>query len=103
MTSSAPVASHVQFQTTIGSFTIELYPIHTPLTCQNLVLLSQAKYYDNCPVHRVVRDFMVQMGDPTGTGRGGVSAVGVNGGPFKDEITRELKHTGAGVCSMANR
>ena len=49
--------------------------------------------------HRVIRDFMVQGGDPTGTGRGGES---VYGGKFADEITPTLKHTGAGVVSMAN-
>ena len=92
----------MEFQTSIGNFTIELYFLHAPLTCQNLVLLASSSYYDNSPIHRVVRDFMVQMGDPTGTGRGGVSAVGPSGGPFPDELSREVKHVGAGVVSMAN-
>ena len=56
-------------------------------------------YYDNVIFHRIIPDFMVQGGDPTGTGRGGES---VFGGKFKDEISRELKHTGAGILSMAN-
>lgn len=49
--------------------------------------------------HRIVNGFIVQGGDPTGTGRGGVAA---NGGTFEDEITRDLKHTGAGILCMAN-
>jgi hypothetical protein len=78
---------------------IELYYQHAPLTCQNITLLALAKFYDNHPIHRVISNFMFQMGDPTGTGRGGQSAWGT---PFRDEITRELKHVGAGVVSMAN-
>jgi cyclophilin family peptidyl-prolyl cis-trans isomerase len=56
-------------------------------------------YYDETIFHRVIRDFMVQGGDPSGTGRGGES---VFGGKFEDEITSALKCTGAGVLCMAN-
>jgi peptidyl-prolyl cis-trans isomerase-like 1 len=61
--------------------------------------LAETGYYDNTIFHRIIRDFMVQGGDPTGTGRGGES---IYGGKFEDEITRNLKHTGAGIVSMAN-
>lgn len=64
-----------------------------------LCLVAACRYYDNTIFHRVIKDFMVQGGDPTGTGRGGESSFG---GKFEDEIRRDLKHTGAGVVSMAN-
>lgn len=83
----------------MGVFVVELYHRHTPRTCYNVAALAQAGYYDGTPFHRIIKDFMIQGGDPTGTGRGGES---VYGGKFEDEITRNLKHTGAGVVSMAN-
>jgi peptidyl-prolyl cis-trans isomerase-like 1 len=61
--------------------------------------LSRRGYYNGVSVHRLVPGFVIQAGDPTGTGRGGES---VWGGKFGDEVTRDLKHTGAGVLSMAN-
>jgi peptidyl-prolyl cis-trans isomerase-like 1 len=82
-----------------GTFVIELYHRHTPRTCYNIAALAHAGYYDGVTFHRIVRDQIIQGGDPTGTGRGGES---IYGGKFEDEITRNLKHTGAGVCSMAN-
>ncbi|GAX27639.1 peptidyl-prolyl cis-trans isomerase-like 1 [Fistulifera solaris] len=99
--SSSKVApwTHVQFETSIGTFVIELYYKHTPRTCYNIAALADAGYYNNTTFHRVIRDFMVQGGDPTGTGRGGES---IYGGKFADEITPTLKHTGAGVVAMAN-
>ncbi|CAM9319042.1 unnamed protein product [Chrysoparadoxa australica] len=94
-----PPATHVKFDTTMGSFTIELYYQHAPRTCHNISELARRGYYNNTPFHRVIKNFMIQGGDPTGTGRGGES---IYGGKFADEITRDLKHTGAGVVSMAN-
>uniref|UniRef100_A0A7S1Y7R9 Peptidyl-prolyl cis-trans isomerase n=1 Tax=Grammatophora oceanica TaxID=210454 RepID=A0A7S1Y7R9_9STRA len=91
--------THVQFDLNIGTFVIELYYRHAPRTCHNMAALAEKGYYDGTIFHRIIRDFMVQGGDPTGTGRGGES---IYGGKFEDEITRNLKHTGAGIVSMAN-
>ena len=81
----------VQINTTMGSFTVELYPSFAPKTCKNFEELARRGYYDGTIFHRIISDFMVQCGDPTGTGRGGES---IYGGKFPDEIRRELKHTG---------
>lgn len=83
----------------MGEITIELYWKHAPQTCRNFAELSRRGYYNNTIFHRIIRDFMIQGGDPTGTGKGGVSIYGQT---FKDEIHPELKHTGGGVLSMAN-
>ena len=91
--------THVEFQTSVGTFCVELYYRHTPRTCYNMAALAESGYYDGTIFHRIIKDFMVQGGDPTGTGRGGES---IYGGKFADEITRNLKHTGAGIVSMAN-
>ncbi|KAF9602168.1 hypothetical protein IFM89_025441 [Coptis chinensis] len=80
-------------------FTIELYYKHAPRTCRNFIELSQRGYYDNVKFHRIIEDFVVQGGDPTGIGRGGES---IYGSKFEDEIKPKLKHTGAGILSMAN-
>eukprot|EP01083_Nonionella_stella_P189066 698363_1 len=90
---------NVKLITAMGDIEIELYWDHAPKTCNNFRSLAQRGYYNNTIFHRIVKGFVVQGGDPTGTGRGGTS---VYGGKFEDEIHRELKHTGAGVLSMAN-
>ncbi|EGD82739.1 peptidyl-prolyl cis-trans isomerase [Salpingoeca rosetta] len=89
----------VEFVTSMGNFTCELYWDHAPKTCRNFAELARRGYYNNCIFHRVIADFMAQTGDPTGTGRGGASIYGAK---FEDEIHRKLKHTGAGILSMAN-
>ncbi len=89
----------VLLSTNLGDIEVELYYKHAPMTCENFHTLAARGYYNGVTFHRVIRDFMVQGGDPTGTGRGGKSCWG---GKFRDEVTRELKHTGAGILSMAN-
>lgn len=83
----------------MGAITVELYTQHAPKTCTNFSTLASRKYYDGIVVHRLIPGFMIQTGDPTGTGRGGSS---IYGSAFKDEIRQDLKHTGAGILSMAN-
>ncbi|KAK9480842.1 cyclophilin-like domain-containing protein [Lipomyces japonicus] len=83
----------------MGPITIELYYNHAPKTCKNFYELARRGYYNGVIFHRIIPDFMIQGGDPTGTGRGGVSIYGEK---FEDEISPELKHTGAGIISMAN-
>ncbi|KAF4532152.1 hypothetical protein B566_EDAN015303, partial [Ephemera danica] len=83
--------SFCTFETTMGEFTVELYWKHAPRTCRNFAELSRRGYYNGTKFHRIIRDFMIQGGDPTGTGRGGVSIYGKQ---FQDEIHDELRHTG---------
>ncbi|DBA86366.1 hypothetical protein WJX79_003705 [Trebouxia sp. C0005] len=94
--SSAP---QVEMQTSIGTIVVELYVKHAPKTCKNFRELARRGYYNNTVCHRIIKDFMIQAGDPTGTGKGGES---IYGGKFVDEIDRTLHHTGAGILSMAN-
>ncbi len=82
--------------TSRGEIVIELYPEHAPKTVNNFVFLAKEGFYDGISFHRVISNFMVQGGDPTGTGRGGP------GYKFEDETRgNPLKH-GTGVLSMAN-
>lgn len=61
--------------------------------------LAKRGYYNNVVFHRIISDFMIQGGDPTGTGRGGTSIYGQK---FEDEIRKDLRFTGAGILAMAN-
>ncbi len=84
--------------TTMGDITIRLFPDHAPKAVENFVTHAQNGYYDGLIFHRVINNFMIQGGDPTGTGCGGESIWGHN---FKDEFTPEL-HNLRGALSMAN-
>ena len=83
-------------QTNQGAFSIELFEDKAPKTTQNFIDLAEKGFYDGVIFHRVIAGFMIQGGDPTGTGRGG---PGYN---IPDEFHPELKHTGEGLLSMAN-
>ncbi len=89
----------VRFDTSKGQFDITLFAKEAPITVNNFVFLARDGYYDGVKFHRVIKSppFMVQGGDPTGTGRGGP------GYQFRDEPSAlRLKHDGPGVLSMAN-
>lgn len=102
-----PDGLYAQINTTKGKIVIKLTPEKTPLTVANFVGLAEGKientskkkgepYYNGIKFHRVIKDFMIQGGDPTGTGSGGP------GYSFKDEFDPSLKHDRAGTLSMAN-
>ncbi|KAI9217469.1 hypothetical protein BC828DRAFT_408477 [Blastocladiella britannica] len=91
---------YVKLKTSLGDLNIELSCVSAPRTCHNFLLLIQRGYYKNCPFHRLIPGFMLQGGDPTGTGRGGDSAWG---GTFADEIRPSMHHDKRGLLSMANR
>ncbi|KAF2098389.1 peptidyl-prolyl cis-trans isomerase ppi1 [Rhizodiscina lignyota] len=93
------MATNVALETTMGIIVVELYNAHAPKTCKNFAELAERGYYNNTVFHRIIPSFMIQGGDPTGTGRGGSSIYGEK---FEDEIHAGLKHTGAGILSMAN-
>ncbi len=84
------------FKTDVGEFVVELYADKAPKTVNNFVFLAREHFYDGVTFHRVIRDFMVQGGDPTGTGSGGP------GYKFADEFHPSLRHSGPGILSMAN-
>ncbi len=86
----------VKIETTLGEIEAELYSSEVPKTVENFVTLADKGFYDGIIFHRVIPDFMIQTGDPTGTGTGGP------GYKFNDEISPKLKHDTPGVLSMAN-
>jgi peptidyl-prolyl cis-trans isomerase B (cyclophilin B) len=84
------------FSTEVGDFVVQLFADKAPNTVNNFVVLARDGYYDGVTFHRVIKGFMAQGGDPTGSGRGGP------GYQFADEFHPALKHDGPGVLSMAN-
>lgn len=85
-------------KTNHGDITIQLFPEQAPKTVENFVALAKDGYYDGIIFHRVIPDFMIQGGDPTGTGTGGESSFG---GSFEDEFSPEVFNLN-GALSMAN-
>ena len=91
-----PESYTATIQTAGGDIVLQLSADKTPNTVNNFVFLAREGFYDGVIFHRVIENFMVQGGDPTGTGRGGP------GYSFADEFHPELRHDGPGVLSMAN-
>lgn len=93
--------SHPQIvlQTNQGTITLKLFPEAAPKTTENFTGLIEKRYYDGIIFHRVIPEFMIQGGDPTGTGRGGESLWGK---PFEDECNPDLRFNKPGMLAMAN-
>ena len=92
----------VTLHTSHGDLKLELFCEEVPKACHNFLALCASNFYDGTIFHRNIRGFMLQGGDPTGTGRGGRSIFDTPSGKFEDEIAPGLSHDKAGVVSMAN-
>jgi len=86
-------------ETNRGLIEIKLFPGTAPKACENFIGLIENGYYEGIIFHRVIKKFMIQGGDPTGTGTGGSSLWGA---PFKDEVSSEVKFDKPGLLAMAN-
>lgn len=86
----------IKIETTLGDIYADLNEAEAPKTVANFVALANKGFYDGIIFHRVIPGFMIQTGDPTGTGMGGP------GYKFADEFSKKLRHDGPGVLSMAN-
>ena len=86
----------ITLKTSRGDIAGTIFASKVPMTAANFLNLAKRGYYNDLKFHRVIKDFMIQGGDPTGTGSGGP------GYRFADEIDRSLKHTKPGIFSMAN-
>ncbi|MFH0763144.1 MAG: peptidylprolyl isomerase [Candidatus Omnitrophota bacterium] len=89
----------IVLETTQGAIEIKLMPEAAPKACENFVKLAEKGYYNGLIFHRVIKGFMIQGGDPTGTGSGGNS---IWGKPFEDEVSPDVKFDKPGLLAMAN-
>ncbi|PSN39805.1 Peptidyl-prolyl cis-trans isomerase CWC27 [Blattella germanica] len=94
-----PTNGKVLLKTTVGDIDLELWSKETPKACRNFIQLCMEGYYNGTIFHRVVKGFIIQGGDPTGTGTGGES---IYGHPFKDEFHSRLRFNRRGLVAMAN-
>jgi len=96
---STLIAGEVVFETTQGTIVFALKPEVAPKACENFEGLVKKGYYDGLTFHRIIKNFMIQGGDPTGTGRGGQSLYGT---PFEDEFKPNVMFNKPGILAMAN-
>ncbi|CAH8587250.1 unnamed protein product [Schistosoma rodhaini] len=89
----------VTLHTDLGDLKVELFCMQAPLASENFLALCASDYYKGCIFHRNIKGFIVQTGDPTGTGKNGQSIWKKR---FKDEFHDSLKHNARGIMSMAN-
>ncbi|CAL4108185.1 unnamed protein product [Meganyctiphanes norvegica] len=89
----------VTLHTDVGDIKLELFCEQCPKSCENFLALCASDYYNGCLFHRNIKGFMVQTGDPSGTGKGGQS---IWGHKFEDEVREDLKHSVRGMVSMAS-
>ncbi|XP_012535792.1 spliceosome-associated protein CWC27 homolog [Monomorium pharaonis] len=94
-----PTTGKVVMKTTVGDIDLELWTKETPKACRNFIQLCMEGYYNETIFHRIVKGFIAQGGDPTGTGEGGES---IYGHPFKDEFHTRLRFCRRGLLAMAN-
>uniref|UniRef100_A0AAY4DJJ4 Spliceosome-associated protein CWC27 homolog n=1 Tax=Denticeps clupeoides TaxID=299321 RepID=A0AAY4DJJ4_9TELE len=94
-----PTNGKILIKTSAGDIDVELWSKETPKACRNFIQLCMEGYYDGTIFHRVVPEFIIQGGDPTGTGTGGES---IYGRPFKDEFHSRLRFIRRGLVAMAN-
>lgn len=94
------VKGYARIETNLGDLTVELQTEMAPKAVWNFVKLAKKGYYQGVAFHRNIKNFMIQGGDPTGTGRGGTSIWGKN---FADEFDGPLTHDARGIMSMANK
>ncbi|MGA2775861.1 MAG: peptidylprolyl isomerase [Candidatus Omnitrophota bacterium] len=92
-------AKNVILETNQGAIEIKLMPEVAPKACENFTKLVESGYYNGIIFHRVIKGFMVQGGDPKGTGRGGES---VWKKPFEDEVNTSVQFDSPGILAMAN-
>ncbi|EEF50407.1 cyclophilin-10, putative [Ricinus communis] len=99
ITTPLPDVLSVTLHTNLGDIKCEIACDEVPKTAENFLALCASGYYDGTIFHRNIKGFMIQGGDPTGTGKGGTSIWGKK---FNDEIRESLKHNARGILAMAN-